>query len=279
MAAAAVCSPRPGWMGDVDALPPAAVAECLGRQVAELEVLQAMYGGEGEFSTDEAALTTAAAAAEQSDDGEMVQLPALTFELTLALEEVPSEPRLRLAFVLPPGYPRTAPSVVVGCAALQRGVRDEVAQQLAATAAERTDELAEEGGEECLYELVQQAVDLVTPLAAAAVAEPGGGGAAAGAGEEEEEEEQCVVRIDHMNSSRQYLAKLRKWADQLGLGAHVWHRGQVGGRVEGVVVVLAGAADGVGGWLSRLRSEYVDTDSKGHKVGWLLHPAPPTPRS
>jgi len=62
---------------------------------------------------------------------------------------------------------------------------------------------------------------------------------------------------------------LKKWCEQLGLAARVYYReagtAKASGRVEAVVVVLEGPEDGVGSWLTRLRSEYVDVDGRGGK--------------
>ena len=109
--------------------------------------------------------------------------------------------------------------------------------------------------------------------------------------------------MDHMNDSKGYVRTLQKWCANLGLDARVfWSepsgvptaasdatsrphkawtsedvdgepetiaRGVVGpptgGRVENVFVVVGGDGDDVQKFLARLRTEYVDVDSKGNK--------------
>ena len=240
-----------------------AATECAGRQLAEIEMLQAMFP-EPEFEGISAeALEAAQATVEAAEEaGAAVELPPHSFSITVQLEEAEGTPELRLGFTLPPLYPeRCPPAVVVGLSALARKQRDGLAAALVAAARERTEQA--EDGEECICDLVQQGQELATELLAAAAE------AAADPADAMAPTQQAVIRIDHMNDSRGYLKKLETWAGQLGLAGRIFYReagtARASGRVEGVVAVIEGEEEGVGAWLTRLRSEYVDVDSRGGK--------------
>jgi|EP01046_Picozoa_sp_COSAG06_P022612 uncharacterized protein YggU (UPF0235/DUF167 family) len=250
---------------------PDTLLECLTRQLSEVELLESMFPDECSVDSCVAAAAAVAEAAEEAGAlPEGANLSPLTFTITVKLDGVEGEPELRLGFTLPPLYPRVAPLIVAGLSALGRKPREELAAALVATAQERTEQQGEDG-EECICELVQQGQELATEMiaaqaeAAAAAASAGGGGDGGGGGALM----QCVVRIDHMNDSKNYLKSLKKWCEQLGLAARVFYReagtAKASGRVEGVVVVLEGPDDAVSGWLTRLRSEYVDVDGRGGK--------------
>ena len=130
------------------------------------------------------------------------ELAPLTFTITVKLEELTDTPELRLGFTLPCLYPRAAPLVVAGIPGLTRGAREKLAAALMATGKERTEDEGEDG-EECVCELVQQAQELAAEMVVAeaeATATAGGGGA-----EDEGGATQCVVKIDHMNDSKNYM--------------------------------------------------------------------------
>ncbi len=243
--------------------------ECLVRQLSEVELLESMFPDE--CSVDSCVASAVALVEEAEEAGELVlpergaTLSPLTFTITVRLD-FEGEPELRLGFTLPRLYPRAAPLIVAGMTTLGRKQREELAAALVGLAQERTEQQGEDG-EECICELVQQGQELaVEMLAVQAEA-----GAAAEAGDREGDGAltQCVVKIDHMNDSKNYMKALKKWCEQLGLAARVFYREagttKASGRVEGVVVVLEGPDDAVSGWLTRLRSEYVDVDGRGGK--------------
>jgi solute carrier family 25 carnitine/acylcarnitine transporter 20/29 len=153
--------------------------------------------------------------------------------------------------------------LVLSCDLLNRKQCEAMAADLSEIAVERQDQ----GGEECVCELVDEARQRAEPLLAEALA---AANAIAGEADKLGPVAQAVVRIDHMNASKPYLAKLAKWASQLGLAGVVYVRGNEvtikrGGRIEGISVVLEGGEEAISGWLTRLRSEYVDVDSRGSK--------------
>ena len=178
--------------------------ECLVRQLSEVELLESMFPDE--FDGD---VSSAAAAAEAAEDAgalpaqpQGAELAPLTFTITVKLEELTDTPELRLGFTLPCLYPRAAPLVVAGIPGLTRGAREKLAAALMATGKERTEDEGEDG-EECVCELVQQAQELAAEMVVAeaeATATAGGGGA-----EDEGGATQCVVKIDHMNDSKNYM--------------------------------------------------------------------------
>ena len=96
----------------------------------------------------------------------------------------------------------------------------------------------------------------------------------------EEAEELCLVLIDHMNNGRAYSKKIAAWAQQLSIAGRQLSRaaaqkrapkaaagaaggGGGGGRLEGVIVLLLGDSSAISGWLTRLRTQYVDVNAKG----------------
>ena len=85
----------------------------------------------------------------------------------------------------------------------------------------------------------------------------------------EDEDHHAVVRIDHMNDSIGYMKNLKKFAESAGVAARVLHKkpdaSESSRRVEGVFVALSGSSDGIKTFLTRLRTEFVDVDSKGIK--------------
>eukprot|EP00937_MAST-01D_sp_MAST-1D-sp2_P000323 g323.t1 len=121
---------------------------------------------------------------------------------------------------------------------------------------------------ECLWQLAQSVGEQLEVFAAA--------GEAIGAAEsslspalqaaEIEPDELCITFIDHMNDGKGYSKKLAHWAEQLGLRGMQFARtarsGQAG-RLESAIVMLHGSGDGIGEWLTRLRTQYVDVNSKG----------------
>lgn len=86
---------------------------------------------------------------------------------------------------------------------------------------------------------------------------------------DEDEDHHAVVRIDHMNDSIGYMKHLKKFAETTGIAARVIHKkpdaNESSKRVEGVFVALSGSIDGIKTFLTRLRTEFVDFDSKGVK--------------
>ena len=97
-----------------------AATECAGRQLAEIEMLQAMFP-EPEFEGISAeALEAAQATVEAAEEaGAAVELPPHSFSITVQIEDAEGTPELRLGFTLPPLYPeRCPPAVVVGLSAV-----------------------------------------------------------------------------------------------------------------------------------------------------------------
>ena len=243
----------------------ALLLECLTRQLSEVELLESMFPDE--CSVDSCVASAAALVAQLEEAGEMpagASVSPLTFTITVRLD-FEGEPELRLGFTLPPLYPRRPPLIVAGMTSLGRKQREELVAALVAAAQERTEQ--EEEGEECICELVQQAQELAVQMLAAQA--EAGVALEAGHLEGDGKLTQCVVRIDHMNDSKNYMKALKKWCEQLGLAARVFYREagttKASGRVEAIVVVLEGPDDAVSGWLTRLRSEYVDVDGRGTK--------------
>ena len=149
--------------------------------------------------------------------------------------------------VLPDGYPgRAAPIVDVDAAQLPRSVREDVASRLSSFC----------DNEECVLAVLQEA----GPCYAAATES-----ASVVSEATAPQPVYCVIVIDHMNDSRPYVERLRRWA--AGLRAVLFSRvaptAAAPSRREGGVLVLQGDDALIGGLLTSLRSEAVDRDRRG----------------
>ena len=223
-------------------------------------------------------------------------LAPLRASLTLAVPDGDARGTVTLRVSLPREYPSSAPALEVSASHLPRAAATEIADSLERFAATLTSDLGEDGGE-CLMDVAVKARDVASSCAekeerrrAETRAETRGDDDAADACH-------AVVRVDHMNDSKGYVRTLQKWCANLGLDARLfWSdpngaasssrhatwtsedrdgepemsaRGVVGpppgGRVENVFVVVGGDGDGVQKFLARLRTEFVDVDSRGNK--------------
>ena len=83
------------------------------------------------------------------------------------------------------------------------------------------------------------------------------------------EESVTVIYIDHMNDPNKYLNILKKWCEAAQLSARVFWRQptdrSIGKRKEGIYLCLRGSDKETKQILRRLRTEFVDVDSKGKK--------------
>ena len=149
--------------------------------------------------------------------------------------------------VLPDGYPgRAAPIVDIDAAQLPRSVLKDASRRLSGFCEK----------EECLLTVLQEA----GPCYAAATES-----ASVVSEATAPQPVYCVIVIDHMNDSRPYVERLRRWA--AGLRAVLFSRSAptaaAPSRREGAVLVLQGDDALVGGLLTSLRSEAVDRDRRG----------------
>ena len=226
----------------------------------------------------------------------LTTLAPLRASLTLAVPDGDGRGTVTLQVSLPREYPSSPPALEVSASHLPRSAATEMADALERFAATLTSDLGEDGGE-CLMDVAVKARDVASSCAekeerrrAETRAETRGDDDAADACH-------AVVRVDHMNDSKGYVRTLQKWCANLGLDARLfWSdpngaasssrhatwtsedrdgepemsaRGVVGpppgGRVENVFVVVGGDGDGVQKFLARLRTEFVDVDSRGNK--------------
>jgi hypothetical protein len=149
---------------------------------------------------------------------------------------------------LPDGYPGRAAPVVVIDANLPRAVREDAECRL------RT--FCE--ADECVLAVLQEAAPCFAAARAANVP-------VAAPVKWFSPPMYCVVVIDHMNDSRYYAARLKRWA--VGLRAVLFSRpvptAAAPSRREGGVLVLQGDDGLIGGFLTSLRAEAVDRDRRG----------------
>ena len=229
-------------------------------------------------------------------------LAPLRASLTLAVPDGETRGTVTLRVSLPREYPGSAPALEVSASHLPRGAATEMADTLVRFAATLTSDLGEDGGE-CLMELAVEAQNEASSCAEREARRRAELGAATRGSDDEPDACHAVVRVDHMNDSKGYVRTLQKWCANLGLDARVfWSepsgvptaasdvtsrpqkswtsedvdgepettaRGVVGpptgGRVENVFVVVGGDGDDVQKFLARLRTEFIDVDSKGNK--------------
>lgn len=224
--------------------------DCLERQRTEADALKHIFGDE--------CVRSAFGLRAEGDRG------AATISVTTNVERGTGEAiTLRLDFRLPPDYPeQSEPDVSVSCAELPR---DQLGRLQSAATAFAANQFASGEGQECIYETVLHVQDAAAALAGG---QPGSrkqaADVAAVAASAPPPEHKAVVHIDHMNDPSSYTALLQRWAGQLSLRGEMFLR-RNGSRATGVVLVLGGAEDSIQGFCKRLRTEYVDVNSKGEK--------------
>jgi solute carrier family 25 carnitine/acylcarnitine transporter 20/29 len=218
------------------------VAESLQRQVFEVQALQAMYG-ESEIECSDARLEEAQAAIDAEDPTLFLH----EIELTLQIDGA------KLSITLPHAYPnKSAPCLSLTSDAMSRAEQDVLLSQLRRISKERT--MKGDDGEECLLDLIQELQDLhdthkeqasvllETPVV------PNG---------------MLVLWIDHMNDFNGYTKKVQQFAQSEGLVGTLYFTKRA--RAEDVCVVLQGEPSRVSGFMAKLRTNYVDLNSKGLK--------------
>ena len=231
-------------------------------------------------------------------------LAPLRGSLTLAVPDGDARGTVTLRVALPREYPGSAPALEVSASHLPRRAATEMADVLERFAAALTSDLGEDGGE-CLMDVAAKAQETASLCAEREERRRAETASSATRGDDEDDADAChaVVRVDHMNDSKGYVRTLQKWCSNLGLDARLfWSepngvasaasdatsrphkswtsedvdgepesaaRGVVGppsgGRVENVFIVVGGDGYGVQKFLTRLRTEFVDVDSKGNK--------------
>lgn len=223
--------------------------ECAERQESEVRLLEAMYclGGEWELLNDR--LATA---------------EPWSFAVTTG--------GIRCGLTLPFDYPAYAPPELnLRCSLLSNAQVDHILSILRSIADERTRAEAPNGGE-CVCDLIREALNHVE--AAYNTAVKSSGSHASGSNVRDSAlvsnmvtptMQELVLRVDHMNKPKQYLSKLSKWCKQLGLSGRVWHRPPTrdNARIQDVYIALLGVEGPLDTFLARLRTEYVDVDSRG----------------
>ena len=168
---------------------------------------------------------------------------------------------LEVSLLVPVDYPEKRPcSASVSCAGLSReGVSS--LQRAVDTFIEET--FNED--EECLFQVVMQARESARDLlesyqlrnretekgTSSSTCLPSHG---------------ILIRIDHMNDSAGYTGLLSSWAGSLALGGDLLLRVSPGSkRATDIALVLQGSEENIKTFLKRLRTEYVDVNSRGQK--------------
>lgn len=201
-----------------------------------------------------------------------------------------SRPQGVLHLLLPAAYPASAAASVEALTSATLGREAEACCALALQALAHEAAAAPCGGQECLYPLVEAAMQ---QLHAALEAEhpaalPGtGAGAAAfdaggGVGSSAGSIQLALLHLDHMHARTAYSRTLRRWAGELGLGGRLLFCSGGGGSMGAVgsggaggapiiLILLEGTAEDLREFVVRLRTRNVDVDSKGRSAGgWAL---------
>mmetsp|Transcript_36913 Transcript_36913/g.77758 ORF Transcript_36913/g.77758 Transcript_36913/m.77758 type:complete len:291 (-) Transcript_36913:155-1027(-) len=216
------------------------------RQLEEMVAIEAMYEATV-IGTDEASADDQVSAGEL---GCTLRLPYRDEHAVLQVD-------------LPADYPTVAPRLALSCPALSSTRLAAMKAELTALAAARA---CGDDGEVCVCEL---AAELEARLRSVEEEEKEAAEQYDGRSAQTREDvqrENAVVRIDHMNSAKPYVRSLEVWAAQYGLAGRLFYRasGQPGKReYTDILLLLAGEVDCVSSLLQRLRTEYVDVDSRG----------------
>ena len=224
---------------------------CLERQRMEAEALVHIFG--------EAEVT--AMGLDEADDTSsrprriQIRLPVMEEH------DVGEGSTLEVSLLLPVDYPEKKPcSASVSCADLSReGVSS--LQRAVDTFIEDT--FNED--EECLFQVLTQARESARDLLESYQLR-------SRAAEKATSSSTCLpshgalIQIDHMNDSAGYTGLLSSWAGSLSLQGDLLLRVSPGSkRATDIALVLQGSEDNIKMFLKRLRTEYVDVNSRGQK--------------
>ncbi|KAG5177097.1 hypothetical protein JKP88DRAFT_333484 [Tribonema minus] len=236
-----------------DAVDERAIASCAARQQEELDALCAIYSCQRRI--------------EGHQQHVLVQAEVHTGSGSDAVQ---------IGFALPPLYPVfKAPDMTsIYCKRLSKQARELVSSKAAALARSKTCDCTSGEGQECLFDVIMLVLELADKHGtsaddAKAGPSPGVDVASPAAAEQEWV---ALVRIDHMNDRARYTKALRKWARQLAVAAHCHFRlpvsvsssGSSSSRVENVALALIASTEApLRAFVTRLRTEYVDINSRG----------------
>jgi solute carrier family 25 carnitine/acylcarnitine transporter 20/29 len=234
----------------------------LRRRVHEIEALIAIFG-EDNIELEDADAYADVVRALEANDGACSTTTAFCIKCKVTDDDLDDGPdgdghakaraRCVVSLKLPSDYPDACLEVV---SIMSDDLRREDVAALLSTARRGT---AAARGEECAFQTLTDITEGFKSHLATMRANAGSNDDV-----EDEEEFHAMVKIDHMNDSKAYLATLKKWADALGLGVRVFHKSQsIGKRIEGVFVALWGSNEGIKTFLTRLRTELVDVDARG----------------
>ena len=165
-------------------------------------------------------------------------------------------PLVTLTLLLPKNYPQTPPQVVQ--------LNHQSYQKILPTVARAAAECA---GQVCLLQLIQLTQETLlqetVPESQPRLQE-----------DTTFTDQEACIRIDHMRQCSHYLKLLQKWCSQLGLSGRVFYRNASGRPIVGkgrlvmwrdVYVLVRGETCAIGEFVKRLRTEYVDVDSRGQR--------------
>lgn len=179
----------------------------------------------------------------------------------------PTKLKPGLSFALPSEYPSDQPPALeaVACTEMGRAQAEVLQDAVRSFLGQAYAECSPGDGQECLYGAVMVAQECLEGMHAdsvsTSVVETEKGGCLA----QQQAASYCLLRIDHMNNPQKYTRSLQKWAEQLEISGHLYLR-QDGSRAKDIAVILRGvSAQNVNSFIVRLRTEYVDVNSKGQK--------------
>jgi len=243
-------------------------SENLRRRLDETDALIAIYDEAIELISKDEVDAARQAVEEESTSEQTHETTSFSLRVTLrgdgdeggATASVDAA-QCKVTIRMPSGYPEKEPLELVSL------MSDRLSREEGTALLQRAREFIPDAGEECAYQIISDVQQLFKELVAK-VRSIEVEKRAADVKDEEETDYHAVISIDHMNESREYLRIIKKWCESNGLSARVYHKPpcrESGKRVEGVMIALRGSNNGIKSFLTRLRTDLVDVDSKGNK--------------
>ena len=245
-------------------------SENLRRRLDETDALIAIYDDAIELISKDEVDAARRTVEEESTSEQTHETTSFSFRVTLRDDDdeggataSADTARCEATIRMPGGYPENEPLELVSL------MSDRLSREEGTALLGRARGSIPKAGEECAYQIISDVERLFKELVAELRSIEAEKRAADVKDEEEETDYHAVISIDHMNESREYLRAMKKWCESNGLSARVYHKppcgGESGKRVEGVMIALRGSNDGIKSFMTRLRTDLVDVDSRGNR--------------
>eukprot|EP00941_MAST-03F_sp_MAST-3F-sp1_P001605 g1605.t1 len=212
-------------------------------QLNEIELLQSMYAGDGEFQIDEGLLQVAKASLRAASATKY--FPSIRYMLNIPI----CDTIVKIRVIYPSDYPNVRPQLSISCDAFDQSVVVSIREKLCNIGGCGDESMVETL--QTLERLVEEECNKKTETKQ-------------NKKNVDKEIEVALVHVDHMNDSKNYTAKLRKWCALLSLDMIMFYVCKKK-RFENIKLLVQGDEADISQFLKRLRTEYVDVNASGKK--------------